>query len=136
MIHFFPLWEIYSLRSNFWRELVINMPHSCLEQTYSQVYMDGTCLWLSISENQTWEECLVSFDLSNEVFHISILGELGVKASWTKFFIVGPLPCVDLPIGVESKIDIHPIRVGMKGNIFFKRKDDELILFDKSPVAK
>ncbi|KAL2647032.1 hypothetical protein AAZV13_05G093000 [Glycine max] len=68
MIHFFPLWEIYSLRSNFWRELVINMPHSCLEQTYSQVYMDGTCLWLSISENQTWEECLVSFDLSNEVF--------------------------------------------------------------------
>ena len=24
----------------------------------------------------------------------------------------------------------------MKGNIFFKRKDDELILFDKSPVAK
>ncbi|KAL2955445.1 hypothetical protein AAZX31_18G029300 [Glycine max] len=102
------------------------------------------------------EECLVSFDLSNEVFfpthfpldipshmydsfdfhvvrrqlvllnesivlisnyadtnicYTLILGELGVKESWTKFFIVGPLAFIGEPIGV-----------GKKDEIFFRKK--------------
>jgi hypothetical protein len=54
-------------------------------------------------------------------FHISILGELGVKESWTKLFIVGPLPCLEYPIGA-----------GKKGNILIRKKDNELAWFDLS----
>jgi len=156
-----PLWEIYSLRSNMWRELHVDMPYSldCINGT--QVYMDGVCHWLC--EEDSFEgSCLVSFYFSNEAFfttplpselehwfddlaiwlnlavlngsialvsyheettnfHISILGEFGVKESWTKLFIVGPLSCVERPIGV-----------GTKGEIFFIRKDEELVWLDLS----
>jgi hypothetical protein len=54
-------------------------------------------------------------------FHISILGELGVKESWTKLFIVGPLPCLEYPIGA-----------GKKGNILIRKKDNKLAWFDLS----
>jgi hypothetical protein len=45
-IYLDELWEIYSLRSNSWRKLEINMPSFlyCIEGT--QVYMDGVCHWL------------------------------------------------------------------------------------------
>jgi hypothetical protein len=52
-------------------------------------------------------------------FHISILGELGVKESWTKIFIVGPLPSLEQLVGM-----------GKKGDMFFKKKDGELVWFD------
>ena len=52
-------------------------------------------------------------------FHILILGELGVMESWTKIFIVGPLPCLDYPIGA-----------GKKGDLFFRKKDGGLVWFD------
>jgi F-box interacting protein len=52
-------------------------------------------------------------------FHISILGEVGIKESWIKLLIVGPLPCVQYPIGI-----------GKKGDIFFWRMDNELVLFN------
>ncbi|XP_058782857.1 F-box protein CPR1-like [Vicia villosa] len=54
-------------------------------------------------------------------FHILILGELGVEESWTKLFIVGPLPCLKIPIGI-----------GKKGNILISKKDKELAWFDIS----
>jgi len=163
------LWEIYSLRSNSWRKLDVDMPYSleCIEGT--QVYMDGVCHWLCEDDYESSQghdspsgPCLVSFDLSNDVFfttpipsdldgcfyvgelwinlvvlnesialisfhektasfHISILGELAIKESWTKLVIVGPLDCVERPIGV-----------GMKGEIFFVRKDGELAWLDLS----
>jgi hypothetical protein len=47
------------------------------------------------------------------------LGELGVKESWTKLFIIGPLPCLEYPVGA-----------GKKGKILFRRKDHELVWFD------
>jgi hypothetical protein len=52
--------------------------------------------------------------------HISILGELGVKESWTKIFIVGPLTCLVYPIGAGNKGDI----------LFRKKKDGELAWLD------
>jgi hypothetical protein len=123
--------------------------------------MDGVCHWLCTKDYHVGP-CLVSFHLSNEVFfvtpipsniydcsgvklkwvnlvvlngyvalisyhekmttfHVSILGEFGMKESWTELFTFGPLPCVE-----------HPIRVGVKGEIFFKRKDKELAWFDLS----
>lgn len=124
------------------------------------MYADGVCH--SWGESETRDEVyLVSFDLSNEVFvktlipstmddidsrvvfrhlnvlngsigcilnyantgtfHILILGEIGVKESWTKLFIVGPLSCVD-----------HPIGIGKKGDISFRKEDDELVSFNLS----
>jgi len=44
-----------------------------------------------------------------------------MKESWTKLFTIGPLPCVELPIGV-----------GTKGEIFFIRNDEEPAWFDLS----
>ncbi|XP_058782856.1 F-box only protein 8-like [Vicia villosa] len=52
-------------------------------------------------------------------FDILILGELGVEESWTKFFIVGPLSCLKIPIGI-----------GKKGNILIQKKDNKLAWFD------
>ncbi|XP_058782865.1 putative F-box protein At3g16210 [Vicia villosa] len=63
---------------------------------------------------------IVNFEETN-TFHISILGELGVKESWIKLFIVGPLSCLKTPIGI-----------GKKGNILIRKKDNKLACFDIS----
>ncbi|MCH93630.1 F-box/kelch-repeat protein [Trifolium medium] len=161
-----PFWEIYSLRSNSWRKLHVDMRYSleCVDGT--QVYMDGVCHWYcegyKTIDDKTVEPSLVSFYLNSEeffvtpipsyvddcfyvkawwinvavlngsialisyhkettIFHISILGEFCTKESWTKLLIVGPLSCVERPIGV-----------GMKGEIFFIKKDGELVWLDLS----
>jgi F-box interacting protein len=151
-------WEIYSLISNSWRKLDVNMPSSKWEAG-TQVYMNGVCHWLGEWDNSFRKYCVVSFYLSNEMFfithipsdkdvcfefgawinlvvlngsiafisyhkktttfHISILGEIGVEESWTKLFIVGPLYGVERPLGL-----------GTKGEIFFIRKDKELVWLD------
>ncbi|CAK8569028.1 unnamed protein product [Lathyrus sativus] len=56
-----------------------------------------------------------------KIFHISILGELGVRESWTELFIVGPLPCLQMPIGI-----------GKKGNVLIRKEDNKLAWFDIS----
>ncbi|KEH15551.1 putative F-box domain-containing protein [Medicago truncatula] len=52
-------------------------------------------------------------------FHIYVLGEPGVSESWTKLFIVGPLPSVERPIGVRKN-----------GDILLIRNENELACFD------
>ncbi|XP_058762694.1 F-box/kelch-repeat protein At3g06240-like [Vicia villosa] len=54
-------------------------------------------------------------------FHISVLGELGVKESWTKMFMVGlgPIPFLMYPVGAVRN-----------GDMVFTKKDDRLILFN------
>lgn len=47
------------------------------------------------------------------------MGEVGAKESWIKLFIVGPLLSVE-----------HPIGVGKKGDIFFRKKDNQLARFN------
>ncbi|KEH35642.1 hypothetical protein MTR_3g097190 [Medicago truncatula] len=49
------------------------------------------------------------------------VGEFGVKKLWTKLFTLRPLGCIE-----------HPIGEGMNGNLFFRRKDDELVWFNLS----
>jgi len=63
-------WEIYSLRSNSWRKLHVELPSSweCIEGT--RVYMDGVCHWLCTKDDHVGP-CLVSFHLSNEVFFVT-----------------------------------------------------------------
>jgi F-box interacting protein len=147
-------WEIYSLKSNSWRKLGFDMP-TRYRRTNGYVYMNGVCHWLGETIDETCvtidEKCVVSFNLSNEVFiitplppdcfdvnlvvlngsftlisnykktesfHISILGEFGVKESWVRLFDIGPLSCIDIPIGAR------------KDTVFFKRKNDELVCFN------
>lgn len=47
------------------------------------------------------------------------MGEVGVIESWTKLFTLGPL------FGV-----VHPIGVGKKGGIFFRKDYNELVWFN------
>jgi len=64
---------------------------------------------------------LISNYVEMTTFHISIFCELGVKESWTKLFIIGHLPCIE-----------HPIGKGKNGDLFFRRKDGELVRFNLS----
>ena len=64
---------------------------------------------------------LFSYIEETATFHVSIFGEIGMKESWSKLFIVGPLSCVECPMGG-----------GKKREIFFLRKDEELVWFDLS----
>jgi molecular chaperone HtpG len=165
-----PLWEIYSLKSNSWKKLDVDMPHRSLTIIMgTQVYMDGVSHWLSgellLGRGSSFEPkciCVVSFDLSTEVFfttpipsdiddmfdvevrwknlfvsngsitlisyhentstfHISILGELGIKESWTRLFIVKAPTCI-----------WNFVSVGTKGRIFLRREDGKLTWFDLS----
>jgi F-box interacting protein len=59
----------------------------------------------------------IAFILNYEktsIMHISILGELGVKESWTRLFIVGPSPCLN-----------YPILAAKKGKILVRSGDNE-----------
>jgi hypothetical protein len=56
------------------------------------------------------------------VFHISVLGELGVSESWIKLYIYGPLPTIQWP----------PIGFVNMGYIFIKKKDYEVAYVDLS----
>ncbi|XP_058723084.1 F-box/kelch-repeat protein At3g06240-like [Vicia villosa] len=153
------IWEIYNLRSNTWRKLDLDMPQGYWNYSGAFMHINGVCHWCHQGRDLNYR-LLVSFDLSNEVFcttpfpsdmnntlefvvvmthltvinqsialisnylntttfHISILGEVGVKESWTKLFIIGPLSYIE-----------HPIGEGKDGDLFFRRKDDELVLFN------
>ncbi|XP_058744972.1 F-box protein CPR1-like [Vicia villosa] len=59
-----PFWEIYSLKSNSWKKLDLDMPIADGFGGNLQVYMDGACHWLNLSVRAS----LISFDLRNEVF--------------------------------------------------------------------
>jgi molecular chaperone HtpG len=59
--------------------------------------------------------------LMTAYFHIWVLGELGVTESWTKLFVVGPLPSF-----------MRPIAVGLKSDIFYIKEDKEIACFDLS----
>jgi len=139
-----PFCEIYSLRSHSWRKLDVDIPIAYRSPFGSEVYLDGVCHWLRKINDKS---DVLSFNMSNEVFFttpldmhgclvvlngsvaiishyigstsfsISILGEIGVKESWTRLFDVGPLHS-----------SCYPIATGKKGNIFFRKKGEKLKL--------
>jgi hypothetical protein len=63
---------------------------------------------------------LIFFPMNTNIFHISILGEVGVKESWIKLFTV-EIPCA---------LSTFPIGVGMNGEIVFANDENKLLLFD------
>jgi molecular chaperone HtpG len=99
------LWEIYSLRSNTWRKLHVDMPDSLFYGVGTQVYMNGVCHWLceedSEEDSEDCEEdfedsdykCLVSFYLSNEKFFVTPLPSdvddcFDTNASWINLAVL------------------------------------------------
>ncbi|XP_058725631.1 F-box protein CPR1-like [Vicia villosa] len=158
-----PFWELYSLRSNSWKKINLDMQERYLlsHGLGVEVYLNGVCYWWGESDDETY---VVSFNLSNEMhittlfpinlddfigfdrhlavlnghvamilsyvkktspsfnISISVLGEAGVAESWTKLFDVRPLSCIEHPIGSGKK----------KGNVFFRKGDDELACLDLS----
>jgi hypothetical protein len=67
---------------------------------------------------------LVSKDAETTTFHISMLGEIGVKESWMKLFIVESLRYLG-----------HPIGIGNNKDIFFAKEDEELVMCDLSTLT-
>jgi F-box interacting protein len=159
-------WVIYSLRSNSWRKLDLNLPnHYCFTPNrLVGVYTNGVCHWWARtcdSPNiEDAEECLLSFNFSNELMfttprpsyvdvklrrsfksalgrclmllnesvalistdlemdtvHISILGELGVRESWTKLLTVTCLPSFVYAIGVGN----------LSNTVLFRKNDNKV----------
>ncbi|MCH82794.1 F-box/kelch-repeat protein [Trifolium medium] len=119
------------LRCNSWRKIDVDIPSDWEVSSEEKLFVDGICHWCSsCKKNGEDEHFLVSFDLTNEVSFATLipldidanekfLGELGVKESWTKLFVVGPLPYIEYPIGA-----------GKNGHIFFRKKDGGPVYFD------
>ncbi|KAE9614429.1 hypothetical protein Lal_00033783 [Lupinus albus] len=159
-------WQLYSLKSNSWKELDFEMPSNL---SNDEIYFNGMCHWWGRKIFDEEELVLVSFNLSDEVFYttqvdttkcyllftralvvindsiativmhedencydISILGEIGVKESWTKIITIGPIPCISYPIGSIPCIS-YPIGVWIRGKIFFRESiTKEIFWFDLS----
>ncbi|GAU18162.1 hypothetical protein TSUD_248620 [Trifolium subterraneum] len=158
-------WGIYSLKTNSWRKLDLNIPNRYYytQNRFIGVYTNGVCHWWARTDDspniEDAEEYLLSFNFSNELMfttprpsyldvrhclssklvdrclfllnesialistnldmatiQISILGELGVRESWTKFLTVMCLPSIEYPIGVGNLSNI----------VFFAKNDDKL----------
>jgi len=164
VVPFAPYWDIYSLKSNSWKKLYVDMQKCYWRSVGVWVYLNGVCHWWGETKSGSY---LVSFNLNNEIpittlipvdlhdlgwvdrhlqlfnghvamisncvkttsFHISIsiLGELGVKESWTKLFDVGPLSDINHPIDL--------IGAWKKGDILFRNDDEELACLDLTTGA-
>jgi F-box interacting protein len=59
------IWEIYSLKSNSWRKIDLDMPQCYGTSIGAYAYLNGVCHWYN---DDTYEPLLMSFDLCDEVF--------------------------------------------------------------------
>ncbi|RHN56738.1 putative F-box domain-containing protein [Medicago truncatula] len=99
-----PFWMIYSLTSNSWKKLYVNMPRSSptfqLEYYHGnhRLYMDGVCHWLSLP---TSGACMVSFDLNNETFFVTPIPSYILRVrrrAWQQLMVVNhSIALVSLP---------------------------------------
>jgi molecular chaperone HtpG len=155
------VWEIYSLRSNSWKKLDFHMPGYLYCDEGIQAYMDGFCHWLC-KDNSPVGPCLVSFNLSNEVFFTTPIPSdvddcFDVKAKWINLAVLnGSIALLSynekittFNISILSELGVkeswtklfvigslscvwYPIGMGTRGEIFFVRKDEQLAWFDLS----
>ncbi|XP_073219621.1 putative F-box protein At3g17490 [Cicer arietinum] len=81
------MWEIYSLRSNSWRKLDVDMP--CRDVESVDGYINGMCHWWGQTSD---EEYVVSFDLSGEAFiktHIPLDMYDSLESEWVGRHLTG-----------------------------------------------
>ena len=89
--------EVYLLSFDLSKEafLITPIPLECDSRIFQMAWKDLVVLNGFIA--------LISHYTQNDAFHISVLGEIGVKESWTKLYIVSPLHCIERPITSENK---------------------------------
>jgi F-box interacting protein len=75
--------------------LITPIPSECDSRNFQIVWKDLVVLNGFIA--------LISYCKNNDPFHISILGEIGVKESWTKLYLVCPQPCIERSITSGNK---------------------------------
>ncbi|CAK8565822.1 unnamed protein product [Lathyrus sativus] len=154
------IWEIFSLKNNSWKKLDVDIKCNPTFWNDEQLYIDGFSHRVCQIEEYDYKTYVLSFDWHREVFtttlipfniedildflyhwinlvllngsialilnytststfHIFILGELGVKESWTKLCTLEHLPYLE-----------HPIGMGKKSDMLFRKKDGGLVCFD------
>ncbi|XP_057439525.1 F-box/kelch-repeat protein At3g23880-like [Lotus japonicus] len=155
-----PLWEIYSLKSNYWRKLDVDMPIITGDGAGMgcDIYMNGVCHWVgyNLSKDYGFDTHLVSFNFSKEIFYttplplddrkvqnyLAVLNESIAliskheETTTLDIWILGELRVKEswtklFTVGLGP---LHgfgvPIGVGKTGDIFFRNKNGELGLFD------
>jgi len=144
-------WEIYSLRSNSWRKVIVDIliPHfSCLG---SEVYLNGVCHWLGASDDG--RTFLVSFNLANDVFFttpidrprqsfprlVVLNGFIAMITSYynTESYTISILGEISVKESWTKLFDIGPlssvndvIAATKNGNIFLNKKNGKIACFD------
>ncbi|GAU17630.1 hypothetical protein TSUD_255050 [Trifolium subterraneum] len=109
----------YLLSFNFSNELMVTTP----SPSYLDVRLRGSSFEFSVHRclvllNESI--ALISTDLEMATVDISILGELGVRESWTKLLTVTSLPSIEYPIGVGN----------LSNTVLFKKTDGKLAWMD------
>jgi len=151
------LWQIYSLKSNSWRDLEVDMPnHSWTDQWQNNgksVYCQGMCHWWGY-EDYDGKEVLVSFRLSDEDFITTPLGHNYDKFDRNLVVLKESIAMIDYDyryscffisilcefgvaeswtrlykIGPLYGVD-EPIGVGKNADIFFIKTNEEVARFD------
>jgi F-box interacting protein len=108
--------ETYMLSFDWSNEVFLTTPlPSDMNDTFN---LNSRLVWSHLVLLNGYVSLILNYT-ETATFHISILGELGVKESWTKIFIIGPLPCLEYPIGA-----------GKKGDMLFRKKHGRLVWFD------
>uniref|UniRef100_A0A7N2KZJ9 F-box associated beta-propeller type 1 domain-containing protein n=1 Tax=Quercus lobata TaxID=97700 RepID=A0A7N2KZJ9_QUELO len=112
-----PLVEVYTLSTDSWRQIDTVLDASILsDPCKSEIYLNGAYHWLAYRSKQSWPhgdtELIISFDMSDEIFQIIgcqketvtaknfdiwMMYEYGVKESWIKQFVIGPLVGIERP---------------------------------------
>ncbi|KAL5756904.1 hypothetical protein ACOSQ2_021650 [Xanthoceras sorbifolium] len=60
---------LYNLRFDFWTQIEIDkLRDYCLLKWQDSTYLSGVCYWLAIRDRNLQKMCVISFNLSNEVF--------------------------------------------------------------------
>jgi len=159
-------WQIYSLKSNSWRNLEEDMPNRDISVGLagSELYLNGICHWLG----ETYDNCVVSFNLTNEIFyttpfsldmcksyeifwelrHLLVLnGSIALISNHSKainYFHIFILPELGVQDSWTKLFTVGPldgvhclIGAGNKADIIFVKYNNELACFDlKTQVSE
>uniref|UniRef100_A0A2N9FBW4 F-box domain-containing protein n=1 Tax=Fagus sylvatica TaxID=28930 RepID=A0A2N9FBW4_FAGSY len=115
-----PLVEVYTLSTDSWRQIDAVLDASIDDYVRnSQFYLNGAYHWHGYIDekpsdaimNAIWGEysvlnnCIAMIvsdaqdTVTEKIFDIWVMREYGVKESWTKQFVIGPLSGIQFPLG-------------------------------------
>ncbi|GAU16041.1 hypothetical protein TSUD_339120 [Trifolium subterraneum] len=146
-------WQIYSLKSNCWRDLQVEMPGNMFKTNGFAVNLYGMCHWLGNEGGVTvWaEDELVSFNISDETFirtplildddgpfvlHLAVLKE-SIALMDKEGYLISILGELGVPESLTKLFRIGPlpgiieiIGVGKNGDIFYVGNWEEITKYN------